>query len=80
MTRRDFMMLSTAGAVMGGRTSSCAATTEVSRSPAAGEIVKRDVPPRNRRPYTGLDWSKVIRVKTTTHGLCLIQRALDVYL
>ena len=74
------MMLSTAGAVMGGRTSSCAATTEVSRSPAAGEIVKRDVPPRNRRPYTGLDWSKVIRVKTTTHGHCMNQRALDVYL
>ena len=38
------------------------------------------VAPRNRRPYAGLDWSKVVRVKTTSHGHCMHQRALDVYL
>ena len=41
---------------------------------------RADVAPRNRRPYAGLDWSKVVRVKTTSHGHCMHQRALDVYL
>ena len=40
----------------------------------------RDVPPRNRRPYSGLDWSKVQRIKTTSHGHCTGQGMLDVYM
>ena len=45
-----------------------------------GQIVKRDAPPRNRRPYSGLDWSTVKRVKTTSHGHRTSQAMLDVYL
>lgn len=37
-------------------------------------------PPRNRKPYSNLDWSKVVKVKTTTHGHCLNQGMLDIYL
>ena len=35
---------------------------------------------RNRRPYADLDWSKVIRVKTTSHGHCTSQWWLEQYL
>ncbi len=44
------------------------------------EIVKHDAPPRNRRPYAGLDWQKVQRVKTTSHGHCMDQKFMDAYL
>lgn len=42
--------------------------------------VKRDAPPRNRNPYKGLDWSRVMRIKTTSHGHCTSQKMLDKYL
>ena len=35
---------------------------------------------RNRRPYADLDWSKVIKVKTTSHGHCPSQWWLEQYL
>ena len=44
------------------------------------KIVKHDAPPRNRRPYAGLDWQKVQRVKTTSHGHCMDQKFMDAYL
>lgn len=73
MNRREFMMLGAASAVLTG--------ANASFGEAVGEqIVKRNAPPRNRRPYRNLDWSKVERIKTTTHGHCLNQEMLDVYL
>jgi hypothetical protein len=35
---------------------------------------------RNRRPYRGIDWAKAKHVRTTTHGHCIDQAGLDVYL
>lgn len=44
------------------------------------QVRKTPPPPRNRRPYAGLDWSKVKRIKTTTHGHCPNPRYLEAYL
>ena len=38
------------------------------------------VPPRNRRPYADVDWSKVQEVHTTSHGHCENQKMPDAYL
>ena len=79
MTRREFVGSATfAGsaalaAVSAGALSAAGAVAAVSRKTPAGK-------PRNRRPYTGLDWSKVMRVKTTSHGHCKDQSMLDLYL
>ena len=61
MKRREFVMIGAAGAVLTGMPKAIAA------KPADGGsgVEKPPAPPRNRRPYKGLDWSKVIRVKTT---------------
>ena len=74
MKRREFMMLGAAGAMMPGMAN---ASDAAKKSDA---IVKHDAPPRNRRPYAGLDWTKVQRVKTTSHGHCTGQKMLDAYL
>ena len=68
------MMLGAASAVLPGLANGTAAAKR------NDEIVKHDAPPRNRRPYAGLDWTKVQRVKTTSHGHCTSQKMLDVYL
>ena len=47
-------------------------------SVAAG--TRTQTPPRNRSPYSDLDWTKVMRVKTTSHGHCKNQGMLDKYL
>lgn len=75
MKRREFMMLGAASALAAKVGSAAAKKTS-----SVDGGVKRPAPPRNRRPYDGLDWSKVIKVKTTTHGHCLNQRMLDIYL
>ena len=75
MKRREFVMFGAAGAVMAG--ARCASAAEDAKTE---EIVKHDAPPRNRRPYSGLDWTKVQRVKTTSHGHCTGQKMLDAYL
>ena len=69
MKRREFVMMGAAGAALAG-------------VPVRGDgnPVKPPAPPRNRRPYKGLDWSKVIRVKTTSHGHCMDQKFMDAYL
>ena len=38
------------------------------------------VPERNRRPYSGLDWSKCHQIHTTTHGHCTADEKLKIYL
>ena len=75
MRRREFMMLGAASALA---TKSGLASGK--KQVAAEKISKLPAPPRNRKPYSGLDWSKVVKVKTTTHGHCLNQSMLDIYL
>ena len=73
MTRREFVGSAVAGMVAG-------AGRKAYPQAAGASGTSRPVPPRNRRPYAGLDWSKVIRVKTTSHGHCQSQWWLDQYL
>ena len=74
MNRREFLMLGAASAALPGLANATAAAKK------NDEIVKHDAPPRNRHPYSNLDWAKVQRVKTTSHGHCTSQRMLDTYL
>ena len=71
MNRREFVMMGAATAALTGTTTTLAGN---------GGIVKHDSPPRNRRPYSGLDWSKVVRIKTTSHGHAPNQWWVDQYL
>ena len=43
-------------------------------------IAKHDAPPRNRKPYSGVDWSSALQIKGTTHVHCKTQEELDVLL
>ena len=73
MTRREFVGGTAAGAASGAFAAAMpAAKGGVPKAPPSG--------PRNRRPYTGLDWSKVVRVKTTSHGHAPNQWWVDQYL
>ena len=74
MKRREFMMLGAAGMIFPGINMSFASDS------VPPPNVKRDAPPRNRNPYKGLDWSRVMRIKTTSHGHCTSQKMLDKYL
>ena len=74
MKRREFMMLGAAGMIFPGINMSLASDS------VPPPNVKRDAPPRNRNPYKGLDWSRVMRIKTTSHGHCTSQKMLDKYL
>ena len=44
------------------------------------EIIAHDAPPRNRRPYSDVDWDKAIEVKSTTHVHCKTQAELELIL
>ena len=72
MNRREFMVMGAAGAVMAGAKTAFPAIVDAK--------AKHDAPPRNRRPYSGLDWSSVKEVHTTSHGHCTGQKMLDGYL
>ena len=55
--------------------------TQAEQRPALYKpLVSHDAPPRNRRPYAGLDWAKCRQITTTSHGHCENQRQLDEYL
>ena len=41
---------------------------------------RASVPPRNRRPYADIDWSRCQQIHTTTHGHCQSDERLKVYL
>jgi hypothetical protein len=74
MNRKEFLRLSAcAAAATAWKWDGMAAT-------AGDEIIKHDAPPRNRRPYSNVDWSSALQIRTTTHGHCEKQRALDAYL
>ena len=62
MTRREFIGGPVVAAAL------AAGAPRLAAAAPADDAKLKSVPPRNRRPYSGLDWSKVIRVKTTSHG------------
>ena len=74
VSRRKFLEGASVLAAAAAVPESCAAGADS----ALGRGVR--TPPRNRRPYSGLDWTNVIRVKTTSHGHCKNQAMLDRYL
>ena len=82
MTRNDFIKASLAAAAVSGSAASFAAPQKRKKAVKLEytPLVKHDAPPRNRNPYSGLDWSKCHHVMTTTHGHCNNQRMLDAYL
>ena len=74
MTRKEFLRLSACvAAATAWKWDGVSAT-------AGDEIVKHDAPPRNRRPYTGVDWANAFQIRTTTHGHADNQKMLDAYL
>jgi len=73
MNRREFVILGAASTLMAGAKAFAGGGKEA-------DNVKRAAPPRNRRPYAGLDWNSVKAVRTTTHGHCISQKMLDGYL
>ena len=72
MNRREFVMMGAATAALG--------VQGAARSPDDASGRDKRVPPRNPRPYSGLDWSKVVKVKTTSHGHAPNQWWVDQYL
>ena len=80
MKRRDFIGLAASAAA-----ATAAGEGRAPARPNAGgsqlaATAGAPVPPRNRRPYADVDWSKVQEVHTTSHGHCENQKMLDVYL
>ncbi|MBQ3099105.1 MAG: hypothetical protein IJC66_13210, partial [Kiritimatiellae bacterium] len=59
---------------------SAASTVAPSALAEAVGVVRSSLPVRNRRPYSGLDWSKCHQIHTTTHGHCTSDEKLKVYL
>ena len=73
MRRREFVAMGVAaGAIAAGTQKAFPAILEAK--------AKHDAPPRNRRPYSDVDWSSVKEVHTTSHGHCTNQGMLDGYL
>ena len=72
MKRRDFIGLAASAAAVTATRDGEGAVATSGGAPA--------VPPRNRRPYADVDWSKVQEVHTTSHGHCENQKMLDAYL
>ena len=84
MTRNEFLKSSLAAVAATSAASASSAGAQPvkdSRSrPKYAPLVSHDVPPRNRNPYRGLDWSKCHHVMTTSHGHCNNQKMLEAYL
>lgn len=85
MTRNEFLKGSLAAAAISGVSISSASTKKPVAKKKATKLeytplVSHDVPPRNRNPYKGLDWSSCHHVMTTTHGHCNNQKMLNAYL
>jgi len=73
MNRREFIALSAMGGALalkgaGGRETEC-----------CHRLVTTSAVPRNPHPYATVDWTCVRRVNTTSHGHCISQDMLDVY-
>ena len=74
MTRNEFLR---ASMMLGA----CAGSVNLAEAslPQKNAVAKKPAPPRNRRPYAGVDWSKAIQINTTSHGHCINQKFLDTY-
>ena len=72
MKRREFLTLAASAAAGHG---ALRAGEEQSGGAAAAKA-----PPRNRHPYSDVDWDHVVEVHTTSHGHCISQRMMDGYL
>ena len=77
MTRLEFLKSTAALAAIPGVAGAVDKQTGVG---AEAPVEKLPAPPRNRRPYSGLDWSKCTQIATTSHGHCTCQRHLDIYI
>ena len=79
MKRRDFIGLAASAAATAH---SAMGEGRAPARPNAGgsQLAATAVPPRNRRPYADVDWSKALEVHTTSHGHCENQKMLDAYL
>lgn len=81
MTRNDFLKGSLAATAMSASAGVFAGTKKnTSDRQVYTPLVSHDVAPRNRRPYSDVDWSRCQHVMTTSHGHCNNQRMLDAYL
>ena len=79
MTRLEFLKSTAALAAIPGLAKGDDAAP-VAAPETAEVIAKPDAPPRNRRPYSGLDWEKCKHIYTTSHGHCTSQAHIDTYL
>ena len=75
ISRRGFMG-SAFAAGTGGLLASCAGGPRAT----AAETATTGAPPRNRCPYSGVDWASALQIKGTTHVHCTCQDDLDVLL
>ena len=75
MNRREFM-LSAAAAVGVGRADGAKCPKATDGASAA----TRPAEPRNRHPYSDVDWATALQIKGTTHVHCTTQEQLDVIL
>ena len=75
MNRREFL-LSAAAAVGGGR----ADVTECLKTVDGSSVAARPAGPRNRHPYSDVDWATALQIKGTTHVHCTTQAHLDAIL
>ncbi len=74
MDRREFIKLMASAAVV-------AAGSRLFADEAKGnKEAKVNVPERNRRPYSNVDWEHSYQVHTTTHGHCTNQTRLNAFL
>ncbi len=64
MRRRQFIGLASAACACAWAKSACGRAEGV-------------VPPRNRRPYSDVDWDKCFEIRTTSHVHCFSQQMLD---
>lgn len=64
MTRADFLKSSLAIAALSGARPAFAAAGDEVPPP---KVDHKNVSPRNRRPYSGIDWAKAFQVNTTSH-------------
>ena len=76
MNRRDFILTGAAGLMAAGTGTSLHAAAAEGRE----SLINHDAPPRNRRPYSGIDWATVKEVHTSSHCHCTNQKMLDSYL
>ena len=65
MNRRDFLKMS--AAVMGATRLHLPSLAAAEGEVPPPNVDHRNVKPRNRRPYAGIDWSKAYQVNGTTH-------------